>query len=113
MEEGKHKLGAVEVFMPREFFNSLVTALSAFETIGGQNKYSDYALRIKNKIMQHSRYFTYNGDPQLVTYFYVKEAAILIKLLAIYCNVIVKPSADFFSEACSNSHKKKTGNADP
>ena len=113
MKRGNQKRGAVEVFLTREFFNSLMTSLTAFEAVSAQNKYSGYALRIKNKIMRYSRRFTHDGEEQIVTYFYEDEAAMLIKLLAIYCHVIAKPSADFFSETGRNHNKEEAENANP
>lgn len=93
------KRGSIELFLTREFFNSLVTVLSAFITADETNKYAGYALRLKEKIMKHGRKFSHKNTEQIVIYFYAEEAAILIKLLVIYANATGISGEDFFALA--------------
>lgn len=94
----KKKTGTVEVFLNKEFFNSMVSLLSAFIEADESNKYGVYASRLKEKIMTYSRTFTHNETENTATYFYEDEAAMLIKLCAIYVSATDDPSEDFFQQ---------------
>lgn len=94
----KHERGAVEVFLPREFFNSLIGVLSCFVAADETNKYAYYAARLKEKMLRHSRRSTHKEEEFSVTYFYEDEAALLIKLCAIYINSGETMQIDHFSE---------------
>ena len=89
------KRGRIEVFLPKDIFNSLVSVLEAFIAADENNKYADYASRLKNNVMRYGRKFTNHGEEKIVIYFY--EAAMLIKLLAIYVNAVGVPGDDFYS----------------
>lgn len=65
----KPKRGAVEVFLTRDFFNSLVSVLSSFIQADAENKYGIYAARLKKKIMRYSRSFIHNEEENAVIYF--------------------------------------------
>ena len=91
------KRGSIEVFLPKDIFNSLVSVLEAFVAADETNKYADYASRLKNKVMRYGRKFTNHGEEKIVIYFYEAEAAMLIKLLAIYVNAISVSGDDFYS----------------
>lgn len=92
----KPKRGAVEVFLTRDFFNSLVSVLSSFIQADAENKYGIYAARLKKKIMRYSRSFIHNEEENAVIYFYEDEAAMLIKLFSMYMNAIQQPIEDYF-----------------
>lgn len=113
MKNSKNKRGGVKVFLQRDFFNSLVSVLSNFiaadET--GTNKYSFYAARLKNKIMKYSRNFIHSEEENSVIYFYEDEAAMLIKLLAIYVNAVQQPDENYFFQLGKNQ-SEKIGNAE-
>ena len=94
----KKKKGAVEVFISKDFFNSLVSVLSAFIQADAENKYGVYAARLKKKIMRYSRSFIHNEEENAAIYFYEDEAALLIKLCAIYINSGETMQTDYFSE---------------
>ncbi|MGN0585198.1 MAG: DUF3991 domain-containing protein, partial [Ruminococcus sp.] len=94
---GNSKRGAVEVFLSRGFFNSIVSVLSNFIVADETNKYSVYALRLKNKILRYGRKFVHNEEENVAFYFYEDEAAILIKLCAIYINATEQSTMDYFS----------------
>ena len=91
------KRGSIEVFLPKDIFNSLVSVLEAFVAADETNKYADYAKRLKNKVMRYGRKFTNHGEEKIVIYFYEAEAAMLIKLLAIYVNAVGNSDEDFYS----------------
>ena len=112
MKDGKHKRGAVELFLTREFFNSLVTVLDYYLQALPNNKFTSYAVKLKEKMMRHGRQFTHEGEPQIVIYFYENEAAMLIKLLVIYFSAIEPSAADFFSAAATKTRIKNDKNAD-
>lgn len=92
----KSKRGAVEVFLTRGFFNSLVSVLSNFIKADETNKYAVYAQRLKKKILTYGRTFTHEGEETAVVYFYEDEAALLIKLMAIYLHATEDCRDDFF-----------------
>lgn len=92
----KQKKGSVEVFLTRDFFNSLISVLQNFISADETNRYSLYAQRLKNKILKHGRKFVHNEEENVVVYFYEDEAALLIKLCAIYFNATGNISEDFF-----------------
>ncbi|MDE5752948.1 MAG: hypothetical protein K2H89_00155 [Oscillospiraceae bacterium] len=94
----KSNRGAVEVFLTRKFLNSLISVLDSYIAADTTNKYSIYAERLKNKILNHGRKFLHNEEEQVVIYFYENESALLIKLFAIYINVIEKTSEDYFEK---------------
>lgn len=97
MNTKQGKRGGIEVFLTREFFNSLVAVLTAYIDVDETNKYSTYAKRIKDKVMKYGRKFMHDDDEQIVIYFYEEEAAILIKLFAVYVNAIGLKGDDFYS----------------
>ena len=96
--DGKAKLGAVKVSMTREDFNSLVTLLDQFLAAGSSNKYAQYAMKLKDKMLRHSRRFTRKNENKTVTYFYEVEAALLIKLTAFYLNAIGVGGEDYYAQ---------------
>lgn len=96
MKNPKSRKGGVEVFLTRNFFNSLVSVLSEFIQADETNKYAVYAQRLKKKILTYGRTFTHEGEETAVVYFYEDEAALLIKLMAIYVNATEDCSEDFF-----------------
>lgn len=98
MTQKKSKRGAVEVFLPQEFFNSLVSVLSSYIEADETNKYSVYAQRLKKKILNYSRCFSHHGENFSATYFYEEEAALLIKLFAIYINATEENGENYYSQ---------------
>ena len=92
----KKKTGAVEVFLKKDNFNSLVSLLSSFIEAGEGNKYGVYAERLKNKIMKYSRCFVHNETENAAIYFYEDEAATLIKLCAIYISATEGAAEDYY-----------------
>lgn len=97
MDDKKTRRGSVELFLTREFFNSLVAVLDVYLQTGDANKYAVYAQRLKEKILRYGRCFTHQNEEQVVVYFYEDEAAILIKLFVIYVNATGTTGEDFFS----------------
>jgi hypothetical protein len=93
-----------KVFLPREIFNSLISALTYFiatENQIGKTFFSKYAAKLKTKIMQHGRIFnnTQNENAQSVSInLYGNESAILIKLLIYYISLGEESTQDFFTE---------------
>lgn len=113
---GKGKVGAVEVSMTREDFNSLVTLLDLFQQAGSENKYAKYAAALKEKMLRHSRRYTHKNENKTVTYFYEVEAALMIKLTAFYLNAIGIGNQDYYAEIgkgreknADDSEKKNAG----
>ena len=98
----KSRRGAVEVFLTREILNSMISVLDSYIAADAENKFSVYAQRIKNKILNHGRKFTHNREEQAVIYFYENEAAILIKLFSIYVNAIEETPEDYFDKIGKN-----------
>ena len=80
------KRGAVEVFITADLCNSLIVALESFIVADSGNKYAVYAQRIKDKILKHGRCFMNGDEENIAIYFYENEAALLIKMFAIYVN---------------------------
>lgn len=80
------KRGAVEVFITADLCNSLIVALESFIVADSRNKYAVYAQRIKDKILNHGRCFMNGDEENVAIYFYENEAALLIKMFAIYVN---------------------------
>ncbi|MDE5621343.1 MAG: hypothetical protein K2I80_12660 [Ruminococcus sp.] len=82
------KRGAVEVFVTADLCNSLIVALESFIVADSRNKYAVYAQKIKDKILKHGRCFMNGDEENVAIYFYENEAALLIKMFAIYVNAI-------------------------
>ncbi|MCM1508101.1 MAG: hypothetical protein NC177_13360 [Ruminococcus flavefaciens] len=85
-ERKNSKRGAVEVFITTDLCNSLISALDSFIVADSGNKYAVYAQKIKNKILKHGRIFLNSNEENVAIYFYENEAALLIKMFAIYVN---------------------------
>lgn len=94
----KQKRGAVEVFLKRDFFNSLVSVLSNFIQADAENQYGIYATRLKKKVLRYSRSFIHNETENAVIYFYEDEAAMLIKLFSMYMNAMQQPTENYFCQ---------------
>lgn len=103
----KKESGPVEVFLTRDLFNSLVSVLSAYIQADENNRFSQYAIRLKKKIMNYGREFVHDNQPNVVIYFYPEEAALLIKLFVMYNNAIEDPSQDFFKIFHNNKLENK------
>lgn len=101
----KKKTGKVEVFLPREFFNSIVSLLSDFIEADERSKYGVYASRLKEKIMTYSRYVIHNDTENAAIYFQEDEAATLIKLCALYFNATENTDKDFFQQLVNKRTK--------
>ena len=101
----KKKTGSVEVFLNKEFFNSIVSLLSNFIEADESNKYGVYASRLKEKIMTYSRTFIHNETENAAIYFYEDEAAMLIKLCAIYISATDNPGEDYFQQLIERRKK--------
>lgn len=82
------KKGAVEVFITTDLCDSLIAVLDRFIVADSGNKYAVYAQRIKDKILNHGRCFMNGNEENVAIYFYENEAALLIKMFAIYANAI-------------------------
>ena len=96
MKETKKAHGSVDVCMPREYVNGLVYALEIFEKSDPNSKLTAYANKLRKKILDHGRTYTYKGEEKVIVYFYEQEAAMLIKLLGFYINATDCPKEDYF-----------------
>lgn len=99
------KKGSIEVFISKDFCNSMISVLSSFIVADSSNKYSIYAQRLKEKILKHGRTFTNQGEENAAIYFYENEAAMLIKLFAIYVNATENTTEDYFFQIGKNQKK--------
>lgn len=82
------KRGSVEIFITTDLCDSLMSVLDSFIVADSKNKYAVYAQKIKNKILKHGRCFMNGDEENVAIYFYENEAALLIKIFAIYANAI-------------------------
>jgi hypothetical protein len=98
MSDNKNNIGKIKIFLQRDFFNSLVSVLSSFIAADEKNKYSVYAQKLKDTLLKHSRKIIRNDDENAMICLYEDEAALLIKLSAIYFNATGNYSEDFFSQ---------------
>ena len=89
-ENKNPKKGSVKIFLSVSLRDSIISVLDTFISADSQNHYSVYAQKIKNKILKYGREITYNGEKSVAIYFYETEAALLIKLFAIYINATEK-----------------------
>lgn len=96
MAEEKRK-GDIEVYLTNELFNSLISILTIYIQADSENRYSQYAMKLKNKIMKYGREYLHDGVPNVIIKFFPEEAALLIKLMIMYANAIEEPSEDYFS----------------
>lgn len=94
----KTERGAVEVFLPHEFANAMLSMLTCFVAADPRNKYGSYAAKLKAKILHHGRKFVHNGEENVSVYFYENEAAMLIKLFSIYASITGGDTTDYFSQ---------------
>jgi len=77
------------LYLPREHFDSLITALDYFiasETVVGENVQTQQAARLKSKILTHAYAVGSGRDARASIYLYGVEPALIIKLLAFYIN---------------------------
>ena len=88
MKQRKAPVGAIEVTMASEEFNTLLAVLDEIIVCGVDTKLGFYAKRLKEKMIRYSRRFIHRNTRKSVTYFFENEAALLIKLLAFYCNAV-------------------------
>jgi hypothetical protein len=89
------------LYLPRELFNALMTALDYFiaaENEIGETPQTKQAARLKEKILTHGRVFDKKGEGNASIYFFGVEAAVVIKLLTIYIELGDEPTADYFPE---------------
>ncbi|MBR3026498.1 MAG: hypothetical protein IKH71_18890 [Oscillospiraceae bacterium] len=96
---------SVKLYLTRDLFNSLLSVLEAYEKTETEGFYTDYASKLKNKLMNFARFFEKNNEENVAFYFFPDEAALLIKLLLFYESAIEKPSQDFFEIVKNNRLK--------
>ena len=89
--------GRVEITLPRQYANALLYALDLFETADPDNKLTEYALKLKRKILKYGFAFHHKGEDKAKVYFFQEEAAMLIKVLIFYLIAVMDPKEDFFS----------------
>ncbi len=92
----KKPAGEVKVYFTQELFNSVISVLSDYVKADEHNQLSQYALKLKKKIMNYGREFIQDNEINIAVCFYPEEAALLIKLFTIYNNAIEEPSENFF-----------------
>lgn len=98
MQKRASDKGAVELFLPHEFANAMLSVLSCFIAADETNKYGSYAAKLKNKILKHGRKFVHEGEENVSVYFYENEAAMLIKLFSIYTSATSNTTTDYFAQ---------------
>jgi hypothetical protein len=101
------KRGSIELILSREFFNSLAAVLETFAVGDENNKYSIYAKRLRNKILQYSRSVRERASQSAVTYFYEDEASVLIKLLVMYAYATGMGGEDAFGQIGKGARKNE------
>ena len=103
----------VNLYMERELFNSLITALDYFiasESEVGATVQSEQATRLKEKILAHGRAFTHNDEDNASIYLYGVEPAVVIKLLTIFINRgELEPPKDYFPQLKVRNNKTGQG----
>lgn len=107
----KSKTPDTILYLPRDIFNALITALDYFialESRIGETVYSKHATRLKNKILTHSRAYNNGEDENASIYFYGIESAMIMKLLSYYVFINKKPTTDYFAKL----KKRKNGNSE-
>lgn len=99
-DNSKKARGSIEVYLPPEEVNALLSALNAIAVADPENRTARHAERLKQKILKHGRRFTDKGTESSVIYFYNEEAATLIHLFSFFTLVTQKPEmiTDFFSQ---------------
>lgn len=102
----KKKTEAIDVYLRRDFYNSLITALESFVKADIGNYYGDNALRLKNKIEKHGRIFKNKDEDNVAIRFYPQEATMMIKMLTIYVSIFENPTNDFFESLKAARMKK-------
>lgn len=98
MKDNKNHNSKVQIFLQRESFNALITVLTTYEKACGTNKYGAFASSLKETLLRDSRIVKNEGIDNVLIYLFNDEAAVLIKLTAIYFNTIGKPDNDYFSQ---------------
>ena len=102
----KNKIGKMKIFMTRELCNSLIAVLDNYIAADETNKYSEFAKKLKRTILFYGRKLMHNEKENIVLYLYEDEAAVLIKLFAIYINAIEEPPKDYFDEIRNGKNPK-------
>ena len=98
MRKKKGPVGTIEVMMASEEFNSIITILDEIILSGKESLLGSYSARLKTKMLRYSRRFIHKNTKKSVTYFYENEAALLLKLLAFYCDTIGICGADYYEQ---------------
>ena len=105
----KIKTPDTDLYLPRELFNSMMSALDFFvssENEVGETIYSQQATRLKEKILTHGRAFGNSSEDNASIYFYGVEPAVMMKLLTIYINRGEEiPATDYFPKLKKRRNK--------
>ena len=92
------QVGSIEVVLTREFFNAMIVVLDVFLRLHTETKFTKFAEYMKHKMLRHGRRFRHKNADKVVIYFYEKEAAVLIKLLAVYAAAMETPVEDYYEK---------------
>jgi len=104
---GKNINGAIDIYVTKELFNTLISVLTVYIIADENNRYSQSAMKLKKKIMNYGREFEYENNPNVAIHFFPDEAALLIKMFIIYSNALEEPSEDFFELFHKNKIERK------
>ena len=96
-ESIKKDRSAVEVTLPRRYADALLYALDLFEKADQDNKLTEYALKLKRKILRYGFAFHHKGEDKAKIYFFQEETATLIKVLIFYIIILLDPKEDYYS----------------
>ena len=96
-ESIKKERSAVEVTLPRRYADALLYALDLFEKADQDNKLTEYAMKLKRKILRYGFAFHHKGEDKAKIYFFQEEAATLIKVLIFYIIMLLDPKEDYYS----------------
>ena len=101
-----NRIGKMKIFLTREICNSLISVLDNYIAADETNKYGEFAKKLKRTILFYGRKLTYNDEENIIIYLYEDEAAVLIKLFAIYINAIEESTKDYFDEIKNGKNPK-------
>ena len=100
--EPKKEKPASTLVLNRELMNYLLSVLESFETLDFNNRYSQYAEKLKTKILRYAKVKNQKGEDRAAVFLFGTEASTLIMLLTVYISSVAEEPKDLFSEIGKN-----------
>lgn len=96
-EKSKSK-SFTELYLTKNQIEGLMYVLDCYLCADSEHKYGQFADKMKQKIINHSRTFISNDEEMVSLLMYETDMVIILKLFSTYISAVQEMPKDYFSE---------------